>query len=216
MKEVNDLHPDLIVFTGDLVNSSADELDNFMEILPQLRAKDGVYSILGNHDYCEYHHYDTPDGARSNLREVIRRERGFGWDVLLNEHRFIHRGTDSIAIIGVENEGKPPFPSFADLPKAMKGVSDDVYKILLSHDPSHWRREVLPETDIQLTLSGHTHAMQLMIGNFSPAQWAYREWGGAYQEDKHMLYVSLGIGGTVPFRFGAWPEINVITLKRPE
>ena len=216
VKEVNDLHPDLIVFTGDLVNSSADELDNFMEILPQLRAKDGVYSILGNHDYCEYHHYDTPDGARSNLREVIRRERGFGWDVLLNEHRFIHRGTDSIAIIGVENEGKPPFPSFADLPKAMKGVSDDVYKILLSHDPSHWRREVLPETDIQLTLSGHTHAMQLMIGNFSPAQWAYREWGGAYQEDKHMLYVSLGIGGTVPFRFGAWPEINVITLKRPE
>ncbi len=216
VKEVNDLHPDLIVFTGDLVNSSADELDNFMEILPQLRAKDGVYSILGNHDYCEYHHYDTPDGARSNLREVIRRERGFGWDVLLNEHRFIHRGTDSIAIIGVENEGKPPFPSFADLPKAMKGVSDDAYKILLSHDPSHWRREVLPETDIQLTLSGHTHAMQLMIGNFSPAQWAYREWGGAYQEDKHMLYVSLGIGGTVPFRFGAWPEINVITLKRPE
>ena len=216
VKEVNDLHPDLIVFTGDLVNSSADELDNFMEILPQLRAKDGVYSILGNHDYCEYHHYDTPDGARSNLREVIRRERGFGWDVLLNEHRFIHRGTDSIAIIGVENEGKPPFPSFADLPKAMKGVSDDVYKILLSHDPSHWRREVLPETDIQLTLSGHTHAMQLMIGNFSPAQWAYREWGGAYQEDKHMLDVSLGIGGTVPFRFGAWPEINVITLKRPE
>ena len=216
VKEVNDLHHDLIVFTGDLVNSSADELDNFMEILPQLRAKDGVYSILGNHDYCEYHHYDTPDGARSNLREVIRRERGFGWVVLLNEHRFIHRGTDSIAIIGVENEGKPPFPSFADLPKAMKGVSDDVYKILLSHDPSHWRREVLPETDIQMTLSGHTHAMQLMIGNFSPAQWAYREWGGAYQDDKHMLYVSLGIGGTVPFRFGAWPEINVITLKRPE
>lgn len=206
--------PDLIVFTGDLVNSSPDELTPFMETLSRLHARDGVYSVLGNHDYCTYRHYDSPDGAARSLTELKSRERALGWDLLLNESRIVRRGTDSIALIGVENSGRPPFPSRGDLPRALSGVPDGTFKILLSHDPTHWRREVLPRTDIQLTLSGHTHAMQLKIGSFTPARWSYPEWGGTYREDNQTLYVSLGAGGTVPFRFGAWPEINLLTLHR--
>ena len=119
-------------------------------------------------------------------------------------------------IIGVENISRPPFPNYGDLKRAMEGLEKGTFKILLSHDPSHWRRGVLHQTDIALTLSGHTHAGQVKIGKFSPAKWAYNEWGGKYTEGGSMLYVSLGIGGTVPFRFGAWPEINVITLRRKE
>lgn len=213
VNQVNAINPDVIVFTGDLVNSSPDELDLFMETLSRLRAKDGIFSILGNHDYCEYHHYDTPDGASKNLEELKKREKELGWQLLLNEHQIICRGTDSIAIIGVENDGAPPFLSLADLPRATDGLSKDMFKILLSHDPSHWRRAVLPETDVQLTLSGHTHAMQLKIGCFSPSMWTYPEWGGLYTEQERMLYVSTGTGSNVAFRFGAWPEINLIRLS---
>lgn len=211
---VNALQPDMIVFTGDLVNNSPGELDPFLEILPQLKAPDGVFSILGNHDYCTYRHYDTADGAARSLAELKRLQRSFGWNLLLNGNRMIRRGPDSIVLIGVENDGRPPFPSRGDLTEATEGIPDDAFKILLSHDPSHWRREVLPATDIDLTLSGHTHAMQLMIGGFSPARWSYPEWGGLYRHGEQTLYVSLGAGGTVPFRFGAWPEINVITLHK--
>lgn len=214
VERVNTLQPDLIVFTGDLVNASADELDPFGPILSQLRAPDGVFSILGNHDYCTYRRYDTVDGAARNLDDLKRRQRAFGWDLLLNEHRTIRRDTDSIALVGVENAGRPPFPSRGDLSRALQGIDGGTYKILLSHDPSHWRREVLPASDVQLTLSGHTHGMQLMIGNFSPVRWSYPEWGGLYREDEQQLFVSLGAGGTIPFRFGAWPEINLLTLRR--
>lgn len=214
VERVNALRPDLIVFTGDLVNDSPVELDPYMEILPQLKAPDGVYSILGNHDYCTYRRYDTADGAVRSLAELKRRQSEFGWNLLLNENRTIRREADSIALIGVENDGRPPFPSRGDLTAAMKGVPEDAFKILLSHDPTHWRREVIPTTDIDLTLSGHTHAMQLMIGGFSPARWSYPEWGGFYRDGGQTLHVSLGAGGTVPFRFGAWPEINVITLQK--
>lgn len=209
---VNAIKPDAILFTGDLVNTSPKELDIFMDVLSRLKAADGVYSILGNHDYCTYRRYDTPDGQRKNLAEVKRRERELGWHLLLNEHHVIHRGTDSIAILGVENDGKPPFPALADLPKAIKGLPKDVFKVLMSHDPTHWRRAILPETDIPLTLSGHTHAMQLKIGNFSPSQWQYPEWGGIYTEGNRTLHVSTGTGSNVPFRLGAWPEIDVIRL----
>lgn len=211
---IDSLHPDLIVFTGDLVNTSASELDPYMGLLPRLKATDGVFSILGNHDYCEYNRYDSADGASRNLAEVIRRERGFGWQLLLNEHRLIRRGEDAIAVIGVENDSRPPFPAKGDLKKAMQGIPDGLFTILLSHDPTHWRREVLSATDVHLTLSGHTHAMQLKVGGFSPSSWSYPEWGGLYREGERALYVSLGVGGTVPFRFGAWPEITLITLKR--
>lgn len=210
--KVNDLQPDAIVFTGDLVNVSPNEVVPFMGILSRLEAKDGIYSILGNHDYCEYRHYDTPDGQCKSLGALKRIEHDLNWQLLLNEHRIITRGTDSIALIGVENDGQPPFPVRADLPKALKGVPKGIYQVLLSHDPSHWRRNVLSETDIQLTLSGHTHAMQLKIGNFSPARFSYPEWGGLYVENGRQLHVSTGTGSNIPFRFGAWPEIDLIVL----
>ena len=140
------------------------------------------------------------------------------WHLLLNESAIIKREQDSIAIVGVENDGKPPFPELGDLRKALQNVPDSLrerpfMKILLTHDPTHWRRKVLPETDIQLTLSGHTHACQLQIGSYSPAAGIYKEWGGLYEEQGRRLFVSKGIGqALLNMRIGAWPEINVITL----
>lgn len=211
---VDGLHPDLIVFTGDLVNLSSDELDPFLGVLSRLRAPDGVYSVLGNHDYCTYRRLDRPHEAARDHAVLIDHERAMGWNLLLNEHRILHRGRDSFALIGVENDSRPPFPSRGDLPRAMRGLPEGVFKILLSHDPSHWRREVLPASDIQLTLSGHTHAMQLKVGRFSPSRWSYPEWGGLYREGDRQLFVSLGLGGAIPFRFGAWPEIDLLVLQR--
>lgn len=209
---VNAQNPDLVVFTGDIVNNSADELRPFAEILSRIKATDGVLSILGNHDYCEYGHGHGE--AMRNLEELKMLEAGMGWRLLLNEHATVCRHGDSIAVIGVENDGRPPFPSRGDLNGAMRGIPQNTFKILLSHDPTHWCREVLPRTDIALTLSGHTHAMQLKIGRFSPSAFVYPQWGGVYRDNGRVLHVSTGAGGTVPFRFGAWPVINVITLKR--
>lgn len=212
---VNAQQADLIVFTGDLVNVSAEEVIPFQGSLKHIHARDGIYSVMGNHDYCEY-------GADKSNRNIARNqnvlrylEEKMGWRLLLNEHVVIDRGPGAgIAVVGVENISRPPFPDHGDLPKAMDCLPHGMFKILLSHDPSHWRRQVLHQTDIALTLSGHTHAGQMRFGRFSPAKWAYNEWGGKYVEGGSMLYVSLGIGGTVPFRFGAWPEVNVIRLKK--
>lgn len=215
VERVNALQPDIILFTGDLVNISAGEIALHAGILSRLAAPDGVAAVLGNHDYCEYGRYDTRDGARRNLEEVIRSERAMGWHLLLDENIVLRRGTDSVALIGVENTGRPPFPARGNLRRAMHGLPEGIFKVLLTHDPSHWRREVLPATDIDLTLSGHTHAVQLRIGGFSPARWVYPEWGGLYTEQGRSLHVSVGAGGTVPFRLGAWPEIDIITLRRP-
>jgi predicted MPP superfamily phosphohydrolase len=134
--------------------------------------------------------------------------------LLPNTHAFLYKGTDSIAVIGVENSGAPPFPDFSDLPAAMDKIPNGIFKVLLTHDPTHWRREVL-NTNIHLTLSGHTHAFQVALGGFSPASFRYREWGGMYREGRQALYVNAGIGSVfIPFRFGAWPEITVIHLKQ--
>lgn len=220
-REIMEQQPDMIVFTGDLVSNSADELDGFEEILSELHAPDGVYSILGNHDYMTYARYLTPEEQAQQLEELKTRQRDMGWDLLLNEHRIIRQGSDSIVLVGVENDGKPPFPERGDLRKALKDIpgyapsagQPAVFKVLLSHDPSHWRRKVLPQTDIQLTLSGHTHGMQFMLFGWSPSEYLYPEWKYMYDEEGRGLYVSLGLGGAlIPFRFGAWPEINVITL----
>ena len=209
---VNSLNPDLIVFTGDLVNSSSDEIKEFTEILSRLHAKDGIYSVLGNHDYCLYRQYHGDDTPVKQLAEVIGYEKKIGWKVLRNESEQIVRGNDSIALIGVENAGSGAFPNKSDLKGALKGISKSEYKILLSHDPSHWRREVLPESDIDLMLAGHTHAMQFKIGGWSPSSFVYPEWGGLYEEDGQKLYVSTGIGENIAFRFGAWPQIVEIIL----
>ena len=209
---VNSLNPDLIVFTGDLVNSSSDEIKEFTEILSRLHAKDGIYSVLGNHDYCLYRQYHGDDTPVKQLAEVIGYEKKIGWKVLRNESEQIVRGNDSIALIGVENAGSGAFPNKSDLKGALKGISKSEYKILLSHDPSHWRREVLPESDIDLMLAGHTHAMQFKIGGWSPSSFVYPEWGGLYEGDGQKLYVSTGIGENIAFRFGAWPQIVEIIL----
>lgn len=214
---VNATRPDLIVFTGDLVNYHAEEVHEFEAVLRRLKAPDGVVAIMGNHDYAQYYKWDSPLDSLADIRHLQNRERAMGWSVLLNDNLVIHRGDDSIAIVGVENDGLPPFPQRGDLTKAQRGLTADCFKVLLSHDPTHWRRRVLPETNIDLMLAGHTHGMQFKIGGFSPASWFYREWGGDYTDGGRTLYVSLGVGEVlIPFRLGAWPEINVITLKRSQ
>lgn len=214
VKHVNEQQADVILFTGDLVNQRSSELEQFMQILSGFSAKDGVYSILGNHDYGRYFRWQGKDDEARDTDRLCDLQRQMGWKMLRNEHDILHHGTDSIAIIGVENQGNPPFPQEADLPRAMKGT-EGMTKILLSHDPTHWRKEVIPTTDIELTLSGHTHGTQFILFGWSPAQYIYKEWGGLYKEGNQQLYVNLGIGFVgLPFRFGAWPEITVFTLQK--
>lgn len=213
VNKVNALKPDLIVFTGDLVNHRADELNGFQEILAQLHARDGVYSILGNHDYGPYFHWDNPREQVENLINLKKREADMGWMMLNNAHTILHQAGDSIALVGVENEGEPPFSQHGDLPKALQGT-EGMFQLLLSHNPTHWRREVLPTSQVDLMLAGHTHGMQLAFGKYSPASFVYKEWGGMYTENRRSLYVNVGLGFVgLPFRFGAWPEITIITLK---
>lgn len=209
----NNEEPDMILFTGDLVNNQANEVAPYLDTLGQLHASDGIYSIWGNHDYCEYGNNHSIGALKRNRRMLYGYQESLGWHQLMNEHHVVSHGMASIAVIGVENPGQPPFTNRSNLKKAMKGLNPDMFKILLSHDPHHWRREVVGKK-IQLTLAGHTHAGQLKIGKWTPARMAFKEWGGAYRIGEQMLYVSSGIGGSFPFRLGAWPELTVITLKR--
>lgn len=214
VKLCNKQEADLIVFTGDLVSYRTADLDGFDAILSKLTAKDGVYSVLGNHDYGEYYRYwQSYTESVESFYELLHRQENMGWTLLNNEHVFLYQQNDSIALIGVENEGEPPFSQYGDLKKAMKGT-EGCFQILLSHNPSHWRREVLPDSEIDLMLAGHTHAMQLEIFHKSPASWVYPEWQGAYYYGNRALYVNIGAGEIgIPFRLGAWPEITLITLK---
>lgn len=211
---INGQQADLVVFTGDLVNNLASELDEFIPVLSQVRGKDGVYSILGNHDYSPYIKWESEAAQQANLDSLMAKEARMGWQLLNNEHVILHRGQDSIALAGVENSGNPPFPNHGDLPKALKGT-EGMFKILLSHDPSHWRREVLPGSDVRLTLAGHTHAMQFQAFGVSPSRFVYPEHDGLYREGDQALFVNIGLGYLMfPMRLGAWPEITVITLRR--
>ncbi len=203
VRKANEMNADLIVFTGDLINISGSEAKPFIDILSKLDSKDGILSILGNHDY-------------SDIKTVKDIEKQLNWKLLLNESHTIKKGDNFINIIGVEQIGIPPFKSTGDLNLAMQDTSEDSFRILLTHDPSHWGMEVTERTNIQLTLSGHTHAAQMKIGRFSPARFIYKEWGGKYTNNRQTLYVSIGIGGTIPFRLGAWPEINKITLRKQQ
>lgn len=209
----NNEEPDMILFTGDLVNNQASEVEPYLDTLGQLHASDGIYSIWGNHDYCEYGNNHSIGALKRNRRMLYGYQESLGWHQLMNEHHVVSHGMASIVVIGVENPGQPPFTNRSNLKKAMKGLNPDMFKILLSHDPHHWRREVVGKK-IQLTLAGHTHAGQLKISKWTPARMAFKEWGGAYRIGEQMLYVSSGIGGSFPFRLGAWPELTVITLKR--
>lgn len=213
VETVNSLEPDLIVFTGDLVNTCAAEVVRFKDVLSKMKARDGILSVLGNHDYCLYREYRAPFTPAKELAKIIETQEEMGWRLLRNEAVIIERGEDRIAVAGVDNAGSKMFPDYSDLPKAVEGLSDEDFTILLSHDPSHWRREVLKVTDIDLTLAGHTHAMQFKVGNWSPSQWSYREWGGLYEQKGQKMYVSTGIGQNIAFRFGIMPRIVLLTLE---
>lgn len=210
----NSRQPDLVAFTGDIVNNIAGELDEFMPILGQLKGKDGVYSVLGNHDYSTYIKWESEAAQQANLDSLKSKQARMGWQLLNNEHVILRRGKDSIALAGVENSGAPPFPNHGDLPKALKGT-EGMFQILLSHDPSHWQREVLPESDVRLMLAGHTHEMQFSIFGFSPSRFVYPEHNGLYRKGDQALFVNIGLGYLMfPMRLGAWPEITVITLRK--
>lgn len=214
VREINGQGGDVICFTGDLVNFSQKEIRQFAGLLGELKAPDGVFSVLGNHDYLNYVRYSDSSAWRSGFKELKKLQRAAGWRLLLNENRVIRRGGDSIFIAGSENDGLPPFPARGNLREALKGAPRNAFKILLSHDPTQWRRKVLPETDIQLTLSGHTHAGQVKILGRSPSSFVYGEWDGMYVREGRALSVSAGVGeALIPFRLGAWPEIDVITLR---
>ncbi len=214
---INELSPDLIFFTGDMVNNTAEETKGWSEILSGLHASIGKYSILGNHDYGDYVKWPTEDAKKKNLNDLIEFERHAGFDILLNENRILERNGEKIAVIGVENWGNPPFARYGFLPDALKGTADIPFSILLSHDPSHWDEEVCGKTHIDLTLSGHTHGMQfgIVIGNWkwSPVQWRYDRWAGIYRHHEQCLYVNRGLGHIgFPGRVGMLPEITLIEL----
>lgn len=212
---INVLHPDLVVFTGDMVNTASSEVLPFIRTLSGIEARDGVLSILGNHDYCMYQPGLTPKEQQTEVNRIVRAQKAMGWRVLLNEHETVVRGDDTLFIAGVENIGKPPFPTKGNLKAAMQGIPHNACTILLSHDPWHWQHGVVGENkQVALTLSGHTHALQMQVGRFSPATWFMKEWGGLYTEKNQQLFVSTGIGGSVPYRLGAWPKIELITLMR--
>lgn len=211
---INAQSPDMVVFAGDLQNREPQEIRPFVDVLGGIKAKDGVFSVIGNHDYADYIEA-TPDIKEENEKETRELERKMGWRLLVNEHEVVRRGADSIVIAGLDNDGDgKKFPQRGDVRKALEGVSDRAFVVMAEHDPTCWRRKILPESRAQLTLSGHTHAMQFMIGNWSPASFVYKEWGGLFSEGTRALIVSTGIGGFIPFRFGVPGEIVVITMRR--
>lgn len=212
---INRQHCDAIMFAGDLICKSSEELAPYDSLLSQLRAPDGVYSVMGNHDYGTYNEFEYEVDRLIDVEALQEHEASYGWRLLLNDHVILHRANQRIAIVGVENDGIPPFPQLANLDKAMKGVNTDDFCVLLTHDPTHWKRSIVNQTSIQLTLSGHTHAGQFKVFGWSPCSLRYPEWSGTYTEGEQILSVSDGIGNSIiPFRFGAWPEVNVITLRR--
>jgi uncharacterized protein len=217
---INKLNPDVILFTGDLVNNTHDELFPYVDVLAELKASEGIFSILGNHDYGDYHRWKSPQDKKENLSRLISEQRGIKWDLLLDEHRVIARGDDSINIAGVQNwSGRANFARYGDLDKAMDGINNSKYTILMSHDPSHWREQVLEKHQhIDLTLSGHTHGFQFGIEipgfKWSPVQYVYKEWAGIYSQNNQHLYVNRGLGFLgYPGRVGILPEITYIELK---
>ncbi len=211
--------PDLILFTGDLVNNKAEEMEDYMDVFNKLNAPLGVYSTLGNHDYGDYVNWDSAEEKKANLERVKQIHGELGWRLLMNEHVVLEKCEDKIAVIGVENwSAKARFPKYGDLKKAHEGASSYPFKILMSHDPSHWDAEVRKKyVDIDLMLAGHTHGMQFGIEipgfKWSPVQYVYRQWAGLYEEGVQKLYVNRGYGFIgYPGRVGILPEITVFEL----
>lgn len=217
---INQQQSDIIVFTGDLVNNMTSEMTPWKSLFSTLKAKDGVYSVLGNHDYGEYMQWESKAAKEKNLEDLKTLQKDMGWDLLLNEHRTLERNGAQIKLIGVENWGQG-FKQAGDLAKASEGVSKNDFKVLMSHDPSHWKEQVKgSDLNYHLTLSGHTHGMQYGIEipgwfKWSPVKYRYEHWAGIYEELGRYINVNRGFGFIgYPGRVGIWPEVTVIELKK--
>lgn len=214
-----DAKPDIILFTGDLVNDRATEMDDYIDVFNKLKAPMGVYSTLGNHDYGDYTSWESEEAKKNNLIQLKEVHKILGWRLLLNEHIILEKDNQHIALIGIENWGARAFSKYGKLDKAYAGTAAYPFKILMSHDPSHWDAEVRQYyTDIDLTLSGHTHGMQFGVElpgfKWSPVKYLYKEWAGLYEEGNQKLYVNRGFGFIgYPGRIGIMPEITLIELS---
>jgi len=220
VNKINAMNADLILFTGDLVNNTSDEMEPYMHIFDKLRAKHGVISTTGNHDYGDYVQWDTPEEKVANFEKFKRIHKQLGWNLLMNENVILERDSQKIAILGIENWGKGHFTKYGKLAEAYKGTENIPFKLLMSHDPSHWDEQVRPQhPDIDLTLSGHTHGFQFGIESkwlkWSPSQFVYKQWAGLYQEGRQYIYVNRGFGFLgYPGRVGILPEVTEITLLK--
>ncbi len=218
---INAQKPDLVFFTGDLVNSVAREAEPFLDVFDKIQAKYGVYSVLGNHDYGDYAQWEQPADKEANFELLKSIHAQLGWDLLLNEHRLLEVNGEKLAVIGVENySAHPRFPKYGDLAKAHAGTDSAALKLLLSHDPSHWLDQVSNSfKDIAITFSGHTHGMQFGVEipgliKWSPIKYVYKQWAGLYQQGHQYLYVNRGLGYLgYPGRVGILPEVTVLELK---
>ncbi|WP_075341837.1 metallophosphoesterase [Tenacibaculum agarivorans] len=217
---INEQESDVVLFTGDIVNNFAHEMDDWIPMFKELKASRGKFSILGNHDYGDYSQWDSEEDKKANFDAIKKIHPQIGFDLLLNEHRYLEKDGERIALVGVENWGKG-FNQAGDLAKASEGIHKDDFKILLSHDPSHWEYKVKKDDfNYQLTLSGHTHGLQFGIEipgffRWSPSQYVYKQWAGLYEEFGRYINVNRGFGyHAFPGRVGIWPEITVIELKK--
>ena len=218
---INEQASDAILFTGDMVNNEASEMDQWQDSFARLSAKDGKFSVLGNHDYGDYVEWPSPQAKIDNLNRLKEIQKEMDFKLLLNEHHYIERDGERLAIVGVENWGEGGFKKAGDLNKAIRGLDKKDFRILMSHDPSHWEFEVKDHPDhFHLTLSGHTHGMQFGIEipgwfKWSPVKWRYKYWAGIYEDAKQYINVNRGFGYLAfPGRVGIWPEITVIELKK--
>jgi len=219
VKLINDLEPDFIFFTGDLVNNFAWELKGWSQVLEKLSAKRGKFSVLGNHDYGDYSTWKTKKLKQKNSESIQYFYRKIGFTLLMNQAEIITIDQEAIAILGVENWGNPPFKKYGDLEKTLEGASHIPFKILLSHDPTHWEEEVTEKTDISLTLSGHTHGMQAGVRikhkQWSPIKYQYKQWAGLHKKGEQYLNVNRGLGWLgFPGRLGMRPEISFLEIKQ--
>tara|TARA_R110002049_G_scaffold279949_3_gene459150 strand:+ start:8318 stop:9553 length:1236 start_codon:yes stop_codon:yes gene_type:complete len=218
---INEQQSDVILFTGDMVNNKAEELIPYKNVFNKLKAKDGLFSILGNHDYGDYVSWDSEAAKNQNLEDLKSLQKEIGFDLLLNESRFLEKNGERLALVGVENWGSGGFKTAGDLHKAAADIDKNDFKILMSHDPTHWEKKVIDDDyHYHLTLSGHTHGMQFGIEipgwfKWSPVKWRYKHWAGIYKEMGQYINVNRGFGYLAfPGRVGIWPEITVIELKK--
>ena len=221
MDLINAQKSDLLLFTGDMVNNKSSEALPWIEKISEIKAPYGKFSVLGNHDYGDYNDWESEAAKQENMKEMYQIQKDMGFDLLLNESRYIEKNGEKIALIGVENWGAGRFKKAGDLDKSIAQTHPNDFKILLSHDPSHWEAEVLHHSHpFHLTLSGHTHGFQFGIEipgwiKWSPIQWRYKQWAGIYEQKEQKLNVNRGFGYLAyPGRVGIWPEITVITLKK--